>query len=303
MYHSAAYLTEFYERAVASISVTGHDIEFVFVDDGSGDDGRRIARGFMLGPHRVRMIELSRNFGHHPAILAGLRFAEGELVFLIDCDLEEPPEAFAAFYRTMMAAPLDDPIDVVYGVMAARRGGFVRSGSGKLFYALLARFLSTAVPADAVVARLMRRRYVQALLSYQETEIYLLGLMTLVGFNQVAVAIDKIDKGSSSYTLGKRIAAMLQALTSFSDAPLYVIFWTGMTTSLVAFGGGAFLLADHLIFGVHFLNGWASLILTVAFFSGLLASSLGIIGIYVGKTFREAKRRPTYIIRDIEKNF
>src|SRR6185312_11063072 len=105
MYHSAKYLPEFYQRTVASIAPLGLEIEFIFVDDGSGDEGVEVARGFMEGPHRIRIVEFSRNFGHHPAILAGLRFAEGDLVFLIDCDLEEPPEAFGSFYRTMSAAP------------------------------------------------------------------------------------------------------------------------------------------------------------------------------------------------------
>jgi putative glycosyltransferase len=224
-------------------------------------------------------------------------------VFLIDCDLEEPPEAFGSFYRTMNAAPKGDPIDVVYGVMSERRGGIIRWTSGRLFYALIAKLLSIRVPKDAVIARLMQRRYVRALLTYGETQIYLLGLMTIVGFNQVAVKVDKADKGSTSYTLPKRIAAMLDAVTSFSDAPLYVIFWIGFLTSIIAFAGGLFLLGERLFAGIKFLNGWASLMITVIFFSGLLASSIGVMGIYVGKIFREAKHRPTYVIKDVHTNF
>jgi putative glycosyltransferase len=303
MYYSAKYLPDFYERVVASIAPFGHQIEFIFVDDGSGDGATAVARGFMDGPHRVRIVELSRNFGHHPAILAGLRFVEGDLVFLIDCDLEEPPEVFGSFYRTMMAAPIDDQTDMVYGVMTERVGNFARRVSGRLFYSLIAQLLSIRVPKDAVIARLMRRRYVKALLSYNESQVYLLGLMTIVGFSQVAVAIDKADKGSTTYTFKKRAAAMLDAVTSFSDAPLYAIFWLGFLISLIAFAGGIFLVAERLFAGVRFLNGWASLMIVIIFFSGVIATSIGIMGIYVGKTFREAKRRPTYVIKDVQTNF
>jgi putative glycosyltransferase len=303
MYQSAEYLPECYARTISSLAPFGHDLEFVFVDDGSGDRSVQVAKSFMDETCRIRIVELSRNFGHHPAILAGLRYAEGDLVFLIDCDLEEPPEIFGNFYRIMMAAPEDDPIDVVYGVMEKRQGAFLKNTAARFFYSILTPLLSVRLPTDVMTARLMRRRYVQGLLEYAETQIYLMGLMTIVGFNQVAVSVEKPYKGSTTYTVRKRVSMTLEALTSFSDAPLYVIFWIGFLTSIVAFTGGLFLLAARIIAGVKFLNGWASLMVTIAFFSGLIASSIGVIGIYVGKVFRESKRRPRYIVKDIRTNF
>lgn len=160
LYHSASHLEEFYLRACAAVEKVVDGYEIILVNDGSPDDSLAVALELCDRDHRVSVVDLSRNFGHHKAIMVGLSQAKGRLVFLIDCDLEEDPELLTEFFKSMA----DSGADVVYGVQQRRKGSFVERVSGSLFYAIFNLLSTYPVPPNQVTARLMTHRYVTALL-------------------------------------------------------------------------------------------------------------------------------------------
>ncbi|MGZ3698787.1 MAG: glycosyltransferase family 2 protein [Bdellovibrionota bacterium] len=303
LYRSASFIPEFHRRTALAIqgALPSAELEFVFVDDGSPDESVQVARGLLKEKHSVRIVALSRNYGHHRAIMTGLEHAQGELVFLIDCDLEEPPEMFPKLLETMQAAPKENAIDVVYAVQRKRRGGFFERVSGALFYRLFNFFVSAKVHPNWMIARLMTRRYVRGLVAHSERELFLGGLLSITGFRQEGVAFDKGSKGSTAYTLSKKLWSTLLAFTSFSDKPLFVIFFTGLGISAATFGVILFLLFRILVLGFVYQPGWTSLLLATSFFGGLTMTSIGVLGLYLGRVFMEVKHRPC-VIKEVLSN-
>jgi len=295
LYRSAPYLEEFFRRSVAAVTPVADEIEVVLVDDGSPDDSLAIATSLIGGPVDVRVVELSRNFGHFHAVMAGLAHTTGDLVFLLDCDLEEPPELFAELHAPIASAPADDPVDAAFGVMRARKGGPVERFGGWAFYRLIGALSRVEIPVNAVMARVMTRRYVRALLTHRERELFLNGVMTITGFRQVAVPVDKRGKPTTTYGRLRRLSVALKAVTAFSDRPLTLIFVTGVSLSLLAALVVIALLFCVLVLGVDFLSGWLSMIVALCFFSGLMLASIGILGFYLGRVFVEVKGRPTIV--------
>ncbi len=295
LYHSADFIQEFFRRSVAAVAPVADDIEVVFVDDGSPDDSLAIARSLIGGDVEVRVVELSRNFGHFHAVMTGLAHARGDLIYLLDCDLEEAPELFEALYEPIASAPLDDPVDVGFGVMRRRKGGFAERIGGRVFYRLINLLSRVEIPVDAVMARVMTRRYVAALLTHRERELFLNGVMTITGFRQVAVPVEKPGKSTTTYTRLHRLSVALRAVTAFSDRPLTMIFALGLSLSAVAVLVAIGLVFAVAIVGVSFLSGWVSMIVAICFFSGLTLASLGILGFYLGRVFVEVKERPVVV--------
>jgi putative glycosyltransferase len=295
LYRSAPYLREFCARAAAAAARVADEFEIVLVNDGSPDDALRVALELRAADPRVRVVDLSRNFGHHPAILTGLHYARGAEVFLIDCDLEEAPEWVEAFAAVRRA---DADADVVYGVQRVRRGGPFDRLAGAAFYKLFNLLSTEKLPPNLVTARLMSRRFVRALLRHHEVNLMLGALWVRTGFKQVAVPVDKLQKPTSSYSLGRRVALMVNAVTSFSSTPLVLVFYLGMF--LVATAGLAvgWLAARWLLLG-EIPVGWTSLMVSVWVFGGLTVFCQGVIGIYLSQVYKEAKRRPRAIVRRV----
>jgi putative glycosyltransferase len=301
LYHSARYVDEFYERVVAAVGSVTDDFEIVFVDDGSPDDSADLVRRHFEKEHEVRLVSLSRNFGHFDAIFAGLAQADGDLVLLLDSDLEEPPELFGGAYARLMGSPPEDPIDVVYCVQDRRKGGMLERFAGAVFYRVFNFLSGVQVPRNAMVARLMTRRYVDALLLHREREKFLIGIMALTGFRQVPMVTQKGHKTSSTYTLGRKVALTLTAIVSFTDRPLTLILILGASISVLAALGGVALAVSVVAFGNHYLAGWTSLVVLLCFFGGAILASVGLIGVYLGRVFVEVKARPT-IVKSVEGN-
>ncbi len=270
------------------------DFEILFVNDGSPDHALQVAQSLFAGDRRVKIIDLSRNFGHHKAMMTGLAHASGEWVFKIDCDLEESPEALQQFWEERQRTG----VDVVYGVQRARKGRLFERLSGGLFWRVFNLLSDQPVPANLVTACLMSRRYVAALVQHQDREIFLAGLSALTGFAQTPLVIDKLDKGSSTYGLRRKAAMLVNAITSFSSKPLIFIFYLGCLILLISGSAGVYLVVRRLFFG-GYLEGWPSLIVSVWFLGGLTIFCLGVIGIYLSKVFMETKRRPFTIVRDV----
>lgn len=295
MYASAPYVEEFVNRASSAARRLGRPFEIVLVDDGSPDDSLARAREAADRQPEVRVVELSRNFGHHRAMMIGLSHARGDHVFLIDVDLEEAPELLEDFWVRMLA---DSELDVVYGQLSRRKGGWFEQLSGAAFYSAVNWLGGVKVPRNIVTARLMRRRYVDALLEYREREIFIAGLWASTGFRQEAHPVVKTHKGETTYNLRRKLSILLNSITAFSNRPLRMIFFTGSAISIASALYAAYLVYLTL-FSSSPPSGWASLIVSVWLLGGLTIFFIGVIGIYLAKIFIEVKQRPYGTIRSI----
>jgi putative glycosyltransferase len=294
LYRSAAHLEEFHARASRAASELTSDYEIVFVNDGSPDDSLAVVLKLLDRDERVRVIDLARNFGHHKAMMTGLAHARGDLVFLIDSDLEEDPELLASFADTMRTSKAD----VVYGVQRGRRGGFFERWSGKLFFAIFSLLSEYPIPENLVTVRLMTRRYVSALVAHGERETIISGLWASTGFQQVPIVVTKHSRSATTYSFRRKVSALVDSITSFSARPLELIFYLGLMIGGLASAAAAYLVVRRMFFGV-LLPGWPSLIVSVWLLGGLILACLGIIGIYLSKIFIETKQRPYTIVREV----
>lgn len=294
MYCSAPYIREFCERSKSAAERITSDYEIILVNDGSPDDSLQIAVELHRSDARITVVDLSRNFGHHKALMTGLAYARGETVFLLDSDLEEEPELLATFHRRLQ----EGDCDVVYGYQMQRKGGWVGRIAGLLFYRAFNWLAGIDLPNNLTSARLMSRRYVENLLRFREREVFLAGLWHITGFTQVGLPVHKHFKGSSTYNLKRKIEVVVNGLTSFSVRPLWYIFICGVCISI----GGATYIAYIIytsLFRGYGVQGWPSLIASVWFLSGLNILFVGIIGVYLSKIYIETKRRPYVIVRSV----
>jgi putative glycosyltransferase len=294
LYRSAPHLEEFHARARHAASQLTSDYEIVFVHDGSPDDSLAVALGLLERDERVRVIDLARNFGHHKAMMTGLAHARGDLVFLIDSDLEEDPELLVTFADTMRTAGSD----VVYGVQRGRRGSLFERWSGKLFFALFNLLSDCPIPENLVTVRLMTRRYVSALVAHGERETVIAGLWALTGFEQIPIGVTKHARSATTYSFRHKVSVLVNSITSFSARPLEFIFYLGLAIGVLASAAAAYLVVRRMFFGI-LLPGWPSLIVSVWLLGGLILACLGIIGIYLSKIFIETKQRPYTIVRNV----
>ena len=298
LYNSEPHLLEFFERARKAASTLTDEMEFVFVNDGSPDGSLQVATGLLESDCAVKIVDLSRNFGHHKAMMTGLEHASGDLVFLIDSDLEESPEVLTEFSSIMD----DDPtIDVVYGYQRQRQRSILRRVLGDAFYVVFNCLSETKIHRNLCVARLMKRHYLDRLLLHKEREVMISGLWANTGFNQLGVPIDKAYKKESSYNLRRHSRLLMNAVVSFSSFPLLLIFWMGCVVLLVSFGMISWLVFSWLIRG-NTVIGWTSLVTSIWFIGGLLLFSLGTVGAYISVLFNEVKARPMTIIRQVLDN-
>lgn len=295
LYRSRSYIAEFHARAsAAAAAYAGDDYEIVMVNDGSPDDSLDLAVRLAEEDPHVTVVDLSRNFGHHKAIMTGLGHATGEHVFLLDVDLEEEPE----WLETFAAVMREKGCDVVFGVQKTRKGGWFERWSGHCFYALMDCITGMKMPANAVTARLMTRRYVDALLRHKEQELYIDGLFCITGFEQAAHAVTKHCLRASTYTFRKKMALLLNSVTSFSNAPLVVISYIGFAISLFSFIYMLHLIIQRVIFS-HITDGWTSIMASIWLIGGLIIFFIGVVGVYISKIFLETKQRPYTIIRRV----
>lgn len=297
LYCSSRYVEAFVARAAGAASKLGRPYEIVLVNDGSPDDSVNIAKRLVHRFPSVKVIDLARNFGHHRAMMIGLLHAKGDHVFLIDVDLEEPPELLVDFWERMNADP---EIDVVYGQLLRRKGQWFERISGEAFYSAINWLGGVTVPRNIATARLMTRRYVNALTEYREREMFMAGLWATTGFRQEPFQMTKGHKGETSYSLRRKLSILVNSVTSFSNRPLRLIFYTGFGIFALSCIYAAYLIYMRL-FTDSPPTGWASLIVSVWLLGGLIIFFLGVIGIYLAKIFIEVKQRPYATIRDIHR--
>jgi putative glycosyltransferase len=294
LHRSAPFIEEFYARISRAASELTTDFEIVLVNDGSPDDSLTRAIGLVERDERVRVIDLARNFGHHKAMMTGLAHACGDLVFLIDSDLEEDPELLIPFADTLRSSQAD----VVYGVQRERRGGLIERWSGKVFFKVFNLLSDCPIPENLITVRLMTRQYVSALLSHRERETMIAGLWALTGFRQVPLEVTKHVRSATTYTFRRKVAVFVNSITSFSSRPLELIFYLGLAIGCISAGAAVYLIIRRLFFGI-LLPGWPSLIVSVWLLGGMILACLGIIGVYLSKIFIETKQRPYTIVRHV----
>lgn len=294
LYKSAEFIREFHQRASEAAAKLTPDWEIIIVNDGSPDDSLQIAIELHRRDPRVRVIDLSRNFGHHKALMTGLANSRGDLVFVIDSDLEEDPAWLLTFYDAMKSTGAE----AIYGVQRSRKGGWFERMSGALFYRVFNKLLTHPFPPNIVTARLMTRRYVDALVQHRDQEVSLAGLCTITGFEQQPLMVDKGMRGDTSYGLRRRISAFVTAITSFSNRPLLYIFQLGVGVILLSIVAGIVLMYQSMT-GRIGVPGWASIMVSIWFLGGVMIFCVGVLGIYLAKVFTETKDRPYTIIRRI----
>ncbi|MCA1808349.1 MAG: glycosyltransferase family 2 protein [Kiritimatiellia bacterium] len=296
LYKSATFVGEFYERITRAAAARTDDYELIFVDDGSPDNSAAIVRELIKRDPHVVLIELARNFGHHHAALAGVHQARGDLVFFIDVDLEDQPEWLDLF----MQAQASDGCDVVYARQSERAGGVFRRLSGNLFYRLFNLFSDTPIIPNICSACLMTRRFVEALRSLHERNLFMPGNLAWLGHRSRIITVQRrVRQTPSSYSLWRMLRLFANAITSFSAYPLQLIFMLGLILSLCFGGMGLYMLLKKLLFPRSVFFGYASIIVSIWFLGGVLILFIGVIGIYLAKIFTEVKQRPQYIVRQV----
>ncbi len=296
LYNSAPHLLEFYERLVQCAQQITHEYEMILVHDGSPDASLDVALELFEKDNRVRVIDLSRNFGHHKAMMTGLEHVRGEYVFLIDCDLEEPPETLRTFWDEMQR---HRDLDVVFGVQGKRKGGWFERVSGAVFYKVMNFLGDVKIPENFLTVRLMTQKYTQNLVKYQEREMEFGVLTELVGFKKKSIEVDKSATSPTTYSLGSKFYYFVNAVTSSTNRPLWIVFYLGLAITLVSLIYVVQLLVNRMIYGMEVVEGWTSIMVSIFLIGGLNIFVLGIIGIYLSKIFIESKQRPYTVIRKI----
>ncbi|MET1414191.1 glycosyltransferase family 2 protein [Roseibium sp. HPY-6] len=295
MYKSEDFIPEFVRRIEASIADLGvSNYEIILVDDGCPGRSLEAAKQVQANGSKIRIVQLSRNFGHHKAIITGLSYARGERVFVIDVDLEEPPESLLDFWREMDTSEAD----IVYGVQPARKGWFIERFSGTLFYNILDLIAGVTIPHNALIAKLMTREFTASLVEHRDRSPFLGGLVVLTGYKQVAITVQKGNKGSTTYTLKRKVVQALNSVVNFSTVPLNIISVFGFFIFIFGLSFTVYLVTQRLL-GISSLPGWTSVIASLYLVGGLIILMLGILGIYVAQLFDEVRHRPYTIVQKV----
>lgn len=295
IYYSENYITPFYNRVMQEINRLGCSYEIIFVQDGKTDAGPRIVKDLIKSDKNVSLIELTKNFGHQAAMLAGIQSAKLDTIFTIDVDLEEPPECISRFYKHLLANW--DEVDAVVGILEKRESSSIERLSGKWFYKLFNNLSDTEIQPNQLWARIMKKEFVNAFLEYNEYLRFTAGLFSIAGFVQVYLPVQKSYKGTSSYSMLKRITSGVDAITSFSVKPLKFLFFIGLISFIVSFFVGAILVFSKIF--IDYYSGWLSILTLLIFFGSLNMMATGLVGIYVSSVYMEVKNRPRFLIRKI----
>jgi glycosyltransferase involved in cell wall biosynthesis len=283
----------FLERTAAALDGAGLDYEYVFVNDGSRDNTLPLLIELSRENPRVRVVDLSRNFGKEAALTAGIDYVRGEVMVPIDVDLQDPPELIPQFVEKWR-----EGYDVVYGVRASRDEDSIgkRATAGG-FYRLFNRLSPTHIPDNAGDFRLIDRRVVAVLRRLPERNRFMKGLFSWVGFRSIGVPYERPARaaGATKWNLRKLWNFALDGIVSFSTVPLRMWSYVGVVISLLAFLYATFIVLSVIIFGKD-LPGYASLLTVILFLGGIQLISLGVIGEYLGRLFLETKARPVYVV-------
>lgn len=293
-----AVILEFYYRIKKVLEETVHFFEIIFIDDGSQDTTLQKLKDLRFSDNRIRIISFSRNFGHAMAISAGIEYASGEAVVIIDGDLQDPPEVILKFLEKW-----EEGYPVVYGIRRKRKEWFGKRLAYWTFYRIFQKlaFASlTNTPLDAGDFCLMDRPVVEVIKNLPERNRFLRGLRSWTGFRQYGVEYERAARfaGSTKYPLKKLIKLAADGIFSFSYIPLRIATLFGFFVAIAAFAGIIFVLYLRLVKGLLGTVGYYSTVISVLFIGGIQLISVGILGEYIARIYEEVKQRPLYIIKE-----
>lgn len=297
VYNEAAVLPILWQRLEEVLPHAPEAVfEYVFVNDGSTDETLSALRKLAAEHPQVKVVSLSRNFGKEAALTAGLQETAGaDATVVLDADLQDPPELIPAFIEKFRQG-----FDVVYGKRISRKtDSFLKRVTARGFYACYNRLATRPIPADAGDFRLMSRRVVQAVLQLPERERFMKGLFNWVGFKTASVPFERPPRaaGKTKWNYWKLWNFALEGLTASSTLPLRLWTYFGFAVSGFAFLYALWVAAQKIIYG-NPVSGYASLMVAILFFSGVQLISLGVIGEYLGRIFKEVKQRPLYLVEE-----
>ena len=293
LYNEEAVLPLLLHRLDRLMAALDAPAEVILVDDGSRDTTGIVAAGRAKDDPRYRYLALSRNFGHQVAISAGMDFAAGAAIIVMDADLQDPPEVVPA-----LAAKWREGYEIVYAQRLSREGETrLKRWTAALFYRLIRGLTKVDIPADVGDFRLVDRRAVEAFKAMPERDRFVRGMFGWMGFRQTAVPFHRLSRGAGAtkYDFARMVKLAFDGIVGFSDVPLRLALWLGAFVSFGSLGYGAFTIGMAL-FGAPLVSGWASTIVLVSFLAGINLLMTGIVGVYVGRIHTEVKNRPLYVV-------
>ena len=295
-FNEEAVIRDAYRRVLAAVEVQpGFELELLFIDDGSKDSTPRILRELSAQDARVHVIQFSRNFGHQPAVSAGIQHCRGDVAVIIDADLQDPPEVIPEMISQMVSTEAN----VVYGVRKCRKGEtWFKRATAKAFYLLLNKLSEVPLPVDTGDFRVIDRKIIEAFNALPERNKYIRGLISWMGFKQVPYYYERDARfaGDTKYTLVKMLRFASTGVFYFSKKPLQLATTFGFLSVAAGLLLSIWVFGSKLINPQYSVSGWASIILLVIYFGGVQLLTIGILGQYIGSLFDEVKNRPEYII-------
>jgi len=295
-YNESNNIQPFYENIISVLEILGKPFEIIFINDGSRDNTLEILIGLHKKDKRVKVINLSRNFGKEIATTCGLDFSTGDAVIPIDTDLQDPPELIPELYKKWL-----EGYDVVYATRSKRKGEtFLKKWTAGLFYKIINIFTKIDIPENTGDFRLLDRKVVDALKTLKEQHRFMKGLFSWVGFKQTGIMYDREPrfKGKTKWNYWKLFNFAIEGITSFSYTPLKFASFFGTLISIFSFFYAVFIIIKTLILGID-TPGYASTTVIILFLGGVQLLSIGIIGEYIGRIYNESKNRTLYFTRDV----
>jgi polyisoprenyl-phosphate glycosyltransferase len=293
VYKAEQCLDELYLRLKAALENISQDFEIVLVEDCGGDNSWKLIERLAAADPRVRGIQFSRNFGQHYGITAGLDHCHGDWVVVMDCDLQDRPEEIPRLY-----AKAQEGYDIVLARRGARHDPLLKRLTSWLFYKAFSYLADIEYDGDSGNFRIMSRKVVANFRKVREQLRFFGGLVQWMGFPTASIEVEHAERfaGNTTYTFTKLWRLATETIIAYSDKPLRLSVRLGFVMAFLSFCYGTYILGRALIYGSP-IPGWNSLIVSLYFIGGIIISILGIIGVYLGKTFDESKKRPLYIIR------
>lgn len=295
MYNESQNIEHLYKRVVSVLQKMKISFEIICINDGSSDDTLQKLLALSKKDRRIKVLDLSRNFGKEIAMTAGIDYASGNTVIPIDADLQDPPELIPALYKKWKQG-----YEVVYAKRSVRRGEtFFKKATARLFYMLIKKLTQFDIPENTGDFRLMDRKVVTALNELRETHRFMKGLFSWVGFRQTEIVYDRDPRfaGVTKWNYFKLINLAIEGVTSFSHIPLRIAMYLGFVISFSSFAYAILVIIKRILYGDP-VQGYASMMVVILFLGGIQLVAIGIIGEYVGRTYNESKRRPLYFIRE-----
>jgi len=292
-------LNALYDQLVKLFPLQKNEIETLFINDGSWDQSLHKLKSYAQSENGLKVVSLSRNFGHQVALTAGIDLAQGDAIVAMDADLQDPPEIIIDMYKKFL-----EGYDVVYGVRKKRDGeSWFKLFTAKLFYLLLKKIAHVEIPLNTGDFRMISKRVKLALSSMKEKHRLIRGMISWVGFRQTAVEYNREARfgGETKYPLHKMLKLSLDGITSFSTVPLKIVSFSGVLISGCGLLYALYVIIQKLT-GQPYVQGWSSIIVIILVIGGIQLIAFGILGEYIGRIFEESKNRPLYLIDEVYEN-